>query len=86
MVRSGTYIYGYRYSHSTPITALDGTRYIHHTFKLGSHNVGLDENRPNTWDTSTATSSGRGWHGIGFEELRAHLTSKNRRYSLNMGR
>lgn len=76
--------FGYVYSHSTPITAMDGTRYVHHTFKLGEHNVGLDENTPNTWDTSCSTTSS--WQGMGHAELRAHLRSKNRRYGLKMGR
>lgn len=77
--------YGYIYSHSTPVTAIDGTYYIHHTFKLAAHNVGLDENRPNTWETSTSTASGHRWQGMGFEELRSHLASKNRRYHLRRG-
>lgn len=74
--------YGYAYSHSTPITALDRSVHIHHTFRLGEHNVGLDENQPNTWETSCGSGSGHHWRGKGFEELKAHLRSKNRRYFL----
>lgn len=77
--------YGYSYSHSTPITALDGTRYVSHTFKNGEHNVSIDENKPNTWTTSTSCASGRHWIGMGFNELRAHLRSKSRRYGLKKG-
>lgn len=72
--------YGYTYSHSTPITALDGSTYVHHTYKLGTHNVGLSHGK--LWDTSVSTSSGHKWDGLGAIELDAHLKSKRRRYGL----
>jgi hypothetical protein len=74
--------FGYVYSHSTPITALDGTRYISHTYKHGEHNVSLSERTPDIWETSTSCASGRSWVGKGATELIAHLKSKKRRYNL----
>jgi hypothetical protein len=72
--------YGYTYSHSTPIHALDGTIYLHHTYKFGAHNVGLSHS--NLWDTSVSTRSSHKWSGKGMAELDAHLKSKRRRYNI----
>jgi len=73
--------WGYAYSHSTPITALDGTQYLHHTYKRGEHNVGVHETGGRlVWDTSVSCGSGHRWTGIGLRELTAHLQSKARRY------
>lgn len=74
--------FGYTYSHSTPITALDRTRYILHTYKHGTHNVSLSEHTPDIWETSVSCSSGRCWRGKGETELIAHLKSKARRHGL----
>lgn len=70
--------HGYVYSHSTPIHTIDGATYIHHTYKLGTHNVGL--NRGESWNTSICSSSGRHWSGKGTARLDAHLKSKRKRY------
>lgn len=74
--------FGYVYGHSTPIHALDGTIYTSHTYRHGEHTVSLDDNQTNIWATSTSCGSGRQWMGKGYAELKAHLASKARRYSL----
>lgn len=77
--------FGYVYSHSTIITALDGTKYTSHCYKLGEtnreHNVSVNTNS-RVWMTSTGCSSGRHWQGLGQVELIAHLRSKRQRYSV----
>jgi len=72
--------YGYEYSHSTPVRALAGTVYIHHTYKHGEHSVGILHS--NLWDSSVSTGSSQKHSGKGAPELDAHLKSKSRRYGL----
>jgi hypothetical protein len=78
--------HGYNYSHSTPINRANGTKYISHTYKHGTHNVSTHSDASHTgsqhWSTSTSTSSGHGHNGMGVPELEAHLKSKGRRYGL----
>jgi hypothetical protein len=74
--------FGYAYSHSVPITRMDGSKFIHHCYKYGEHNVSFSilPGDRDPWSTSTSCASGRQFTGIGIVALVKHLTSKRRRY------
>lgn len=74
--------FGYAYSHSTPVVHGE-YRLIHHTYKLGEHNVGVYEYPGEyhaRWDTSVSCASGRQTQGYGHNSLVKHLRSKRNRY------
>lgn len=68
---------GFTYSHSTPITKMDGTKYLHHTYKLGERNVGIDSD--GKWSSSKSSASGRRLTGRSTEDLKKHLKSVKKR-------
>jgi hypothetical protein len=78
--------FGYTYSHTTAMSTLSGSKAFYHTCKHGEHNVTFrtltDGTADGYFQTSTSCASGRKWSGWGLPELRAHLTSKKRRYNL----
>jgi hypothetical protein len=80
--------FGYRYSHSTPITNLGGTRFVSHTYKARpgereEHNLSFDHGDiHHRWQTSVSCGSGRKHAGAGQAELERHLAGKARRYGI----
>ena len=65
--------HGYKYSHSTPITRQDGTKYTHHTYKKGNHNVGIDR-ASGSWKWNAGrTGSGMTYHGRDDKQLDKYL-------------
>ena len=65
--------HGYKYSHSTPITRQDGTKYTHHTYKKGNHNVGIDRASGSWKWNASRTGSGRTYHGRDDKQLDKYL-------------
>lgn len=80
--------FGYRYSHSTPITKLGGARVVSHTYKARpgereEHNLSFDHGDiHHTWQTSVSCASGRKHHGAGWHTLALHLAKKAKRYGI----
>jgi hypothetical protein len=74
--------WGYHYSHSVSIGALNGFRHLLHCYKRGEHNVSvlLDGGFAPKWITSTSCASGRNHIGRGLDTLRIHLKYKASRY------
>ena len=65
--------HGYKYSHSTPTTRQDGTKYTHHTYKKGNHNVGIDR-ASGSWKWNAGrTGSGTTYHGRDDKQLDKYL-------------
>jgi hypothetical protein len=75
--------FGYRYSHSTPVTQRDNSVLHHHTWvhASGHHHVGAYEG-DTKFSTKTSSSSGHVFSGIGVHALERHLASKAKRYKL----
>jgi len=65
--------HGYKYSHSTPITRQDGTKYTHHTYKKGNHNVGIDRASGSWKWNASRTGSGRTYRGRDDKQLDKYL-------------
>lgn len=72
--------YGYLYSHSTPITHMNGVTRILHTYRAGDHTLSFGDHPSTRWHTSTAPASGRQHSGDTYEELARHLANKARRH------
>jgi hypothetical protein len=75
--------FGYRYSHTTPVTQRDSSLLHHHTWvhASGHHHVGAYEG-DTRFSTKTSSSSGHVFSGIGVHALERHLASKAKRYKL----
>ena len=77
--------FGFKYSHSTPITKMDGSKYIHHTYK-NKYNVGVFQQKEDgswLWDASPSSASGYQMHGNSEKRLRNYLSNLKKRKKIS---
>jgi hypothetical protein len=73
--------FGYSYSHSTPVRYKTGVR-IHHTYKKGNHNIGVERDANNVWHWDASKGgSGHSYSGWGPDKLEKYLEGRSKRKS-----
>lgn len=65
--------FGFTYSHSTPITRADRTKYVCHTYKRGERVIGVNDTGSLGWQGKTRCGSGRCSAGKGILSLTKYL-------------
>lgn len=77
--------FGFKYSHSTPITMADGRKYIHHTYK-NKYNVGVFKLKDGDhwiWDASPSSASGFRTSGYSEHRLKEYLSNLKKRKKIS---
>lgn len=65
--------FGFTYSHSTPITRSNGTKYVHHTYSRGERVVGVNHTGSLRWEGQARCGSGRYRRDSGVQSLTKYL-------------
>ena len=77
--------YGWQYSHTTAIRAVDGSRYAHHTYRYRGTDrvVGIDC-RPGWLATAHSLGDGRSYPIVGVAEMDKYLRRKTAKIRRNL--